>query len=380
METAIIGAGIGGLTTAIAFEQKGIDYQIFEKFSAVKKVGAGIWLAPNALQVYQKLGILDQISAKGITIKRITISKPDLSPILDNPQDSIVDRFGFSVVAIHRAELQKILLDQILAEKVKFGKAFQHFEYLENGKIKITFEDGTNHVSDHLIGADGIHSKVRKQLFPQSQIRYSGQTCWRGVAETQLPAEFDHRVYELWGKQIRFGISKISKHKYYWFAVALDKAMQKDEPDQLPNKLLSLFSDFNSNVAELIRSTPSDQISRNDITDLKLIPNWHDNKVCLIGDACHATTPNMGQGGAQAIEDAHTLSHLMAMHKSEKAFQEFERIRKPKVKFIVNQSWNTGKMAHWKYATGIRNTLFKLMPKKLIEKQMLNMYSIEKFS
>jgi len=380
MEIAIIGAGIGGLTTAIALEQKGIDYHIFERFTEVKKIGAGIWLAANALQVFKSLGLLEAIENKGNAINQITIGETDLTPIIENNQESIKAKFGFTVVAIHRAALQEILLDKIPKEKIHFGKSFKSYEIQSNQKIKFSFEDGTNHISDYLIGSDGINSYVRKQLFPHSQIRYSGQTCWRGVAETSLSSDFNHRVYELWGNQIRFGISKISENRYYWFAVALDKAMQKDEPNHLRNKLLSIFSTFDKNVSKLITSTPSDQISRNDISDLKHLSKWHNNKVCLIGDACHATTPNMGQGGAQAIEDAHVISHLLTKHEPEKAFQEFERIRKPKVKFIVNQSWNTGKMAHMKYGTRIRNSLFKLLPTKLIEKRMLDMYSIENFN
>lgn len=379
MKIAIIGAGIGGLTTAIALEQKKIAYQIFEKFPKMIEMGAGIWLAPNALQVYQYLDLLEEVKLKGNSIDRITIGKPDLSAISDNPQDAIKAKFGYSAIAIHRAALQRLLLNKIPKEKIHLGKSFASFENSANGKTNLFFGDGSTFEADYLIGADGINSSVRKQLFPESQQRYTGQTCWRGVANTQLDKEFDNRVYELWGNQIRFGLSRIADGKYYWFAVALDKPNQVDNQSKVQEKLLNMFKPFHPIVTQLIKTTPTSKVVRNDINDLQPLSNWYKNNVCLIGDAGHATTPNMGQGGAQAIEDAYYLSHFLANHASENVFQLFQQERQSKVNSIVKQSWTTGKMAHWKYGTSFRNLLLKSIPKKLLVKKMIDMYEIEKY-
>lgn len=104
----------------------------------------------------------------------------------DTHQDRIHEKFGYSTIAIHRAELQKNLAKKIPHEKLQLGKGFKYFEELSNGKIKVTFEDNSTTETDYLIGADGINSKIRKQLFPNSTTRYSGQTCWRGVANIDL--------------------------------------------------------------------------------------------------------------------------------------------------------------------------------------------------
>ncbi len=186
MMYTIIGAGIGGLTTALAFEKKGIEYQIFEKAAALNEVGAGIWLAPNALQVLQSLDVLDAVQLKGNSIDRITIGKQDLSPLSDSLQDTIKEKFGFTTVAIHRATLQKLLFDKIPKEKMFLNKGFHSFNELESGKLEVFFNDNSKTETNFLIGADGINSRVRKQLFPESRKRYSGQTCWRGVAEMEL--------------------------------------------------------------------------------------------------------------------------------------------------------------------------------------------------
>ncbi len=377
MKYSIIGAGIGGLTTALAFEKKGIDYHIFEKAPTLSEVGAGIWLAPNALQVLEHLDILKEIKDKGNSIDRITLGTANLNPLSDNFQDIIKKEFGYSTIAIHRAELQKLLFEKIPKEKISLNKGFQSFKKLKGHRIKIRFEDNSEVVTDFLIGADGINSKVRKQLFPQSRIRFSKQTCWRGIASIKLTEEFEHRGMELWGNQIRFGISKISKDKVYWFAVALDKPNQKDALDTVKQKLLKMFTNFHPLVSELITATPEINVLRNDINDLIPLKNWHKDSICLIGDAGHATTPNMGQGGAQAIEDAYYLSNLVQKNPNQNIFSQFQQKRQSKVNKIVQQSWTTGKMAHWKYGKNFRNFLLKNMPKKLLESKMIEMYQLK---
>ena len=376
MKYTIIGAGIGGLTTALAFQQKGIPYQIFEKAPKLNEVGAGIWLAPNALQVLESLGVLEDIKSNGNSIDRITLGKPDLSPLSDNPQDVVKDKFGYSTIAIHRARLQKLLFEKIPTEKIHLGKSFQSFRQLTSEKINITFADHSTTETDFLIGADGINSLVRKQLFPQSQTRYSGQTCWRGIADVELEEAFRHRGMELWGNQIRFGLSKITKGKVYWFAVALDKPNQKDDKEIVKDKLLNMFADFHPLVKKIITATPVDKMLRNDINDLKPMKNWHQDNICLIGDAGHATTPNMGQGAAQAIEDAYYLSRFIARQPDKNVFSLFEQKRRKKVDTIVKESWATGKMAHWKYGKSFRNFLLKNIPKSLMEKKMMEMYEL----
>ena len=378
MKYTIIGAGIGGLTTALAFEKKGIEYQIFERAAELNEVGAGIWLAPNALQVLERLDILEEVKLNGNSIDRITIGKQDLSPLSDSLQDTIKEKFGFTTVAIHRAKLQKLLFDKIPKDKMFLNKGFKSFKELDSGKIEVVFNDNSKTETQFLIGADGINSKVRKQLFPDSRKRYSGQTCWRGIVEMELDKDLSHRGFELWGNQIRFGISKIANNKVYWFAVVLSSPNGKDDKVLVKEKLLKMFAGFNPLVTKLIGLSSVANILRNDIYDLEPLLKWHKNNICLIGDAGHATTPNMGQGGAQAIEDAHYLSNLIVENSDENVFELFQQKRQKKVDLVVNQSWTTGKMAHWKYGKGLRNFLLKNVPKKIIEKKMIELYTIEK--
>ncbi|SFW15752.1 FAD-dependent monooxygenase [Cellulophaga fucicola] len=373
----IIGAGIGGLTTALAFEKLNIPYHLYEKAATINAIGAGIWLAPNALKVFEWLGILDQIKLAGNSIDRITIATSTLKTLTDSKQDDAKEQYGYSTVAIHRAELQKVLAKNVPTDKISWGKGLS--SYVENKEnITLTFLDGTTTKTDYLIAADGINSVIRKQLFPESEIRYSGQTCWRGVTSFSIGEEFNHRGLEMWGKETRFGISRLSKDKTSWFAVVKSKPFLTDNREILKEDLLARYADYTSIVKDLIANTDINAILRNDIIDLKPIKKWYSNRVCLLGDAGHATTPNMGQGGAQAIEDAYFLSKVIAENTTKDAFKEFQKVRYKKVSSIVNQSWLTGKVAHIGFGASIRNMVFKSMPKSMIDKKMHYIYTLDK--
>ncbi|WP_299886771.1 FAD-dependent monooxygenase [uncultured Lacinutrix sp.] len=371
----IIGAGIGGLTTALVFEKLNIEYQLFEKSSGPNAIGAGIWLAPNALQVMEFAGVLDEVINVGNVINRITLTNHKLDIITDSSQLPAKEKYGFSTVAIHRAKLQSVLIDALPKNKIHWNKTVKTIAQLDD-TISVTFEDNSKSESRYLIGADGIDSKVRSFIFPEAKIRYSGQTCWRGVMEEALPIEYQERGIEMWGQGIRFGMSQISKSKTYWFAVQKSKAFGKDDKRTLKKKLLNDYKAFHPLVNTIINNTNTETILRNDITDLKPIKHWHKGNICLIGDAAHATTPNMGQGGAQAIEDAYYLGRLIAENSNKNIFKAFYIKRYKKANAITSKSWLMGKIAHYNKAASIRNLLFKNIPKSVLDKTMHAVYEL----
>lgn len=376
---SIIGAGIGGLAIAVAFENAGIPYQVFEKAPELNEVGAGIWLAPNALKVLENLGVLAEVKAQGRSMKKAAVCKQDLTVLTSFSQNDLEGESARATIAIHRAKLQQILFKQIPSSKIHLGKGFESYRQIGTESIEVTFNDGSTTESNYLIGADGINSGVRHQLFPGAKKRYSGQTCWRGISHYPLEADFANLGLELWGNQVRFGLSGIDTNRVYWFAVALDTPDQKDDPLLVKEKLHEMFSEFHPLVNKIISATSTDQVVRNDIYDLAPLPHWYEDTICLIGDAAHATTPNMGQGGAQAIEDAYYLSNLITQHPEKNVFALFQQKREKKVKAIVKQSWTTGKMAHWKYGRGLRNMLFSNVPKAFMKKKLMELYEVEDF-
>ena len=368
MTIDIIGAGIGGLTTAIALKQKGLSVRVFEQAEHIKPVGAGIILANNAMQVYEKLGLQKEIEANGNPISSLKITKPNLKCLSKVDLTYFEEKSNIEIIAIHRGKLQQILLRKLKSSEVFLGRKLSKIEMRTNG-CQLEFTNGETLMSSMVLGADGLHSTVRNQLFPNNTIRNAKQICWRGIANYNLPEEFQHELNEAWGSLIRFGFVQIAPKKVYWYAL---QSFTKSAADFSVAHLIDYFLDYNDVVKEIIKSTNTSQIHKAEILDLKPTNKWFSNNICLLGDAAHATTPNLGQGACQAIEDAFVLSECLAKYDdTSKAFEEFQKLRIVKAHQVVKTSWTVGKIAHVKnpILAGLRNQILKLTPSSFSRKQ-----------
>lgn len=376
MKITIIGAGIGGLTTAIALQKKGFEVEIFEATSAFKKAGSGINLALNAMQVYKYLGIYDEIFKAGSYTNIMEVTDEKLKPLSLANLKPFEEKYNVKSVAIHRETLHQRLLDNLKETPIHLGKKLKSLKQT-NGKINLQFEDGTKHQTKILIGADGIHSKVRESIFNHKELRVANQICWRGITTIELPKKYQTKLTELWGKGKRFGFVAIGKNQYYWYALANYKKNYRKEYSIID--LEAFYSDFHPLIGQIIKSTPDSTILTNEMLDLKPIKTWHNKNVCLLGDSAHATTPNLGQGACQAIESALVLSNCLEEHKTTgKAFESYQNIRKYKAIKIVNTSWKIGKMAHLEnnFAIKLRNFILRIIPKKIVANQTSYIYKI----
>ncbi|WP_298486746.1 FAD-dependent monooxygenase [uncultured Maribacter sp.] len=379
---SIIGGGIGGLVTALSFDKLNIPYRLYERAESLKEVGAGIWLSPNALQVLEWINpkMLKEIQDAGNIFNRILVADHRLNPISDSSQSFVQEKFGYTTMAIHRGKLQQILYKYVAQEKIELNRTFKAYSKNKDKSLKINFTDGSFVNTNSIIGADGINSNVRKQLFPKSKIRYSGQTCWRGISDYNIENELASVGFTLWGKKLQFGVSKISEGKVYWFAVKLSEPNLIDDKERLKEELTNMFSEFHPLVNNLIVNTPENKIFRGDLSDLELLNKWNSINICLIGDAAHSMTPDLGQGGAQAIEDAYYLSNFIPQYDNlETAYYKFYNYRKPKIEKLVKQSRLTSKIAITnKFIEKIRNFILKKTPESYMKKQMIELYSLDK--
>ena len=357
MSVDIIGGGIGGLTTAIALQQKGIKSIVFEQAPEIKPVGAGIILASNAMQVYSKLGLHKLIIEYGRPVGRMNITDPSLKPISGVDLEFFEEKYGVGSVAIHRGVLQQILVDALRSGTLQLDYELEQIVPHEDG-FELHFNGQETVDAQYIIGADGLRSKVRAKFFPDCVIRDARQVCWRGVVDFQLPAYYKGELNEAWGRGKRFGFVEISSGKVYWYALCNKREQYKDKA------LTDIFSDFHPLVKEILAATATEQIHYTPLYDLQPMDTWHTDHMCLVGDAAHAATPNLGQGACQAIEDAFVLSAFLAKHRPEDAFREYKQNRISKAHYIVNTSWTLGKLAHWRnpLAVKFRNTIMKLTP------------------
>lgn len=360
MHIDIIGAGIGGLTTALAFEKKGISSRIFEQSPKIKPVGAGIILANNAMQVYKKLGLKETIEAHGNVISSLNITRANLQPLSEVDLTYFEQKHQTKNIAIHRGVLQGILIDHLKNTPIALNHRLSSLKKGDNDYL-LNFENGIQQSSSTIIGADGLNSVIRKEILPSKQIRNAPQVCWRGVTEFQLPQDFKNELNEAWGKTARFGFVQIAQNKVYWYAL---KSFKKNKNEFSVEELGLYFKDFAPLIQNIIRATPLENIHIAEISDLPPTRTWFKGNICLIGDAAHAATPNMGQGACQAIEDAYVLSECMGKYQTNEAFAAYQKLRLPKANQVVKTSWMIGKMAHVSnpFLMGLRNQILKSTP------------------
>jgi 2-polyprenyl-6-methoxyphenol hydroxylase-like FAD-dependent oxidoreductase len=375
---AIIGGGIGGLTTAIALLKQGHEVRVFEEADELREVGAGIWVPPNAMQVLDRLGLGSAVETAGVLLRRIEIRTEDGTVLQAIDLDPIRRRFGRSTVSIHRARLQQLLADRVPVERIVTGKRCVAVEEAGEG-LHIHFADATREEADIVIGADGLHSAVRRFVAPAARLRDAGQTTYRAISRygTTDPT----RSQELWGTKARFGISAIGATETYWWCAYDGRADDVEDPASTLRRLRRLAATFPEPMPSLLEHSQEGELIRAHLFDLRPMPRWWRGNVVLVGDAAHATTPNLGQGGAQAIEDAYVLAEALSANASEveQAFRAYERTRRPRADRVVAASWRIGKLAHVKSRAGraVRDAAVRLTPAWVTERQLHTLYELD---
>ncbi|MCH2193598.1 FAD-dependent monooxygenase [Kordia sp.] len=373
----IIGAGIGGLTTALALEQKGFQVVIYEQAKTIKPMGAGIMLASNAMKVYQNLGIDVQLILNANPLYSMNITDKNLNAFSKIDLQYFKHTYNLQSISIHRGKLQEILLQNLKTTEIHLHHTLDSLTKEIDG-YTLQFQNGQQIKSSIILAADGIYSNVRNVLFPNSKLRSMKQVCWRGVANFTLPKTYQNELNEAWGNGDRFAFVQLHENQMYWYAV---KSFTQHKDEFSTEDLSSYFSSYASIVQEIITTTPSQNIHETVIEDLQPISSWHDEFACLIGDAAHATTPNMGQGACQAIEDALVIANcLKECDTTEEAFRKYQKQRKATAHKVVKQSWHIGKISHWKHpvATFLRNGLLQIFPQKLNRIQLEKLFQLQK--
>lgn len=366
-QIAIIGGGIAGLTFARCLESENYELHIFEKKENFSEIGAAISVFPNALCVIDHLKLLPKILANAGIIQKIFL-KTNTGDILSKSEP----KYEYPTICMHRADLHKILLDDVKAN-LYTSYHLDSIVHLANNQIEITFDNGITKIFDAVIGADGIHSSVRKHVINDGKPIFRGYNIWRGVVKTDFEVGYGSETF---GKGQRFGIVPIKDGWYGWWATYNEDFMKGDEPETSKEKLLRLFGNWHKPVPQLIEQT--EVILKNSLVDRIPHKGWTKGNVTLLGDAAHPTTPNLGQGGCMAIEGAYILAQAISKYGlSEKAFSRYEALQFPRSKMIVDQSLSLGKMGQITNPIGIslRNLAFKAMPSNLAMKMVDKFFS-----
>jgi 2-polyprenyl-6-methoxyphenol hydroxylase-like FAD-dependent oxidoreductase len=335
----IAGGGIGGLAAAIALRRAGIDAEVIERSATLTEVGAGISLWPNANRVLRSWGLLGEVLRRGWVVT---------AGELRSPQGALLHRLELPpseepLVLLHRAELLAILADALPRWAVRTGATVEGFDTGER-EVSVDLGDAGRAGGALLVGADGLHSTIRRALLDDGEPLYRGYTVWRGVAPAGAVA-WD-ALTETIGRGARFGTIPIGGGRVAWWAAANEaRATDDGGPAERRAKLLDRFGGWHAPIPALLRATPAEEILKNDTMDRVPASRWGIGRVTLLGDAAHPTTPNLGQGGCMAIEDAAVLAEeLAATPDVPTALRRYEARRRPPTARIVRESLRYGRI------------------------------------
>jgi 2-polyprenyl-6-methoxyphenol hydroxylase-like FAD-dependent oxidoreductase len=344
---SIIGGGIGGLAAAAALQRQGIGVTIFERNPELREIGAGLTLWANGVQVLRHLGLADALTAVSAPLTHFECWSWRGKLLGSMRLDTLGRRVGAPSVGIHRADLLRLLAGAVDPGSVRLHAHCVGFKS-EPGHVISHFADGHEQQTDLLVGADGLHSVIREQLLGKQPPRYSGYTCWRGVALFEEQHVSPGISSETWGRGRRFGMLPIGNGQVFWYATLNCPAGEQDRPGEQKARLSRLFGGWRHPIEQLIDATAEGAILRNDIFDRRPVHHWGSGRVTLLGDAAHPPTPNLGQGACQALEDALVLGWCISEPREPvAALRAYEARRRKRSAAIIEQSALFGTIGQW---------------------------------
>jgi 2-polyprenyl-6-methoxyphenol hydroxylase-like FAD-dependent oxidoreductase len=373
----VIGAGIGGLTAALALRKAGFDVGVYEQSERIERVGAGISLQHNALSALAAIGLREEILAAGAPIESMVMSTARGSTLFSGSIAEITGNDRACGVGIHRADLQRVLYDAVGAGAIHLGRRCLGFELQDRSAIA-KLEGGAEE-ADLIVGADGIHSAIAAQLQGRGEPRSAGYSTFRGISATD-PGLERGRLSEVLGDSARLGAMFVDATRIYWFLTVTADPRASIPPEERRARAIALAAELPEIGRALIASTPEDEILYNAIVDRPFDPRWGEGRLTLLGDAAHAMTPNLGQGACQAIEDAAVLGACVQREPDvEAALRSYERIRRPRARWFVRESRRVGQIAQLEnpLLCWLRDTASALTPRSLILSRMRAMQTFE---
>lgn len=353
----IAGAGLGGLTAAIALAQRGFRVDVFEQAHVLAEVGAGLTVSRSAQSVLAELGLLDKVRQIASITSQMAFLHYRTGDLLVGARDESDGRWSADKSAggihIHRADMHRLLAGrfaELAPGHLHLGKRMAAFVQSAE-RVDVRFGDGTVVSGDYLVGADGVRSAVRDELWGDDAPRFTGQIAYRFMVPGPVAAPFmtaagraavyqgPGRVfnrYSLRGGDLVncVGITRSDE----WGADGWSTPAQTAE-------MLALYEGWHEDVIGLMRVAPADHLIKWALFDRKKLPGWRKGRVTLLGDAAHPMLPFLGLGAAMAIEDAMVLARALDQSPDEQGLDIYERVRRPRVRTIANLSRLQGELS-----------------------------------
>lgn len=343
----IVGGGIGGLTLANALRRKGLTPVVFERWDDPSGKGVHLWA--NATRALKRIGLLDRILPVS-NVEKFSEYRTASGKLLTRwAVAAYCEQIGAPSLGISRPDLLGALAEALPDDAVRRGANCTGFSMDETG-VTAHFADGGEERGDVLIGADGIHSIVRTQLWGRIAPAYSGETVWRAIIPFEHP-EKPAGVFEMHhGPGQRFLTYHVGGGKMLWLAAKNAPEGGRDAPGEAKERLLAMFKGWADPIPQIIAATEAAEFRRNDVCYLPDLKTWGAGRVTLLGDAAHAMTIDMGQGACIAIEDAYVLAEKLAVENDVNvALREYEAARQKRATRVAHTARRLGDLNRWEH-------------------------------
>jgi salicylate hydroxylase len=352
----IAGAGIGGLTAALALLEFGIDCDVYEQASELREIGAGLQLAPNGTRVLFALGLESSIRRDGVETgdKVIRLWSTGQTWSLFNPTIATpLERFGSPMYLMHRSDLHAMLVDAVRQRKpsaIHLNARGVDFDQ-DHSEVRLVLDDRQQILGDILIGADGLHSRIRQKLFGPATPRFTGIMAWRGLAPVdRLPSHLRQPLATQWlGPNGHVTCYPVHQGKLLNLVGEVERDDWQRESWVEPGshgECLKDFPGWHRDLLDIIDGI--DTLYKWALFLREPLPKWSVGRVSLLGDACHPMLPFLGQGANMAIEDGLVLARCLHKYASDPviALKHYEAARRERTTDIVNRSAHMAKTFH----------------------------------
>lgn len=351
MNVVIIGAGMGGLTTGIALKKFGHQVRIFEQTEKILPVGAAISLWSNGVKCLNFLGLTDKIAKLGGQMDDLAYVDGLTGDVMTQfSLLPLIEEVGQRPYPVARADLQNMLMDEFGRDQIYLGKKMVSLED-KTDSVEVHFADGSSTQADLLIGADGTHSLTRTYVLGQQvQRRYAGYVNWNGLVEISEDLAPAQQWTTYVGEGKRASLMPVADGKFYFFLDVPLPAGLDNNRDEYKKLLKQYFVDWCQPVQQLIERLDPQKTNRVEIHDIEPFTQFYKGRVVILGDAAHSTTPDIGQGGCQAMEDAIYLARSLQINTLglEDALRRYQNKRNERANELVLRARKRCDVTHMK--------------------------------
>jgi 2-polyprenyl-6-methoxyphenol hydroxylase-like FAD-dependent oxidoreductase len=369
----VIGAGPGGLCAALALRGVGYEPLVFERWRH-GEAGSGLTLWPNAFLALKYLGVAEEVSRASLGTEAIAMRTWDGKTLFRLACEDETANAEIQGAALLRSELIEVLVRRLGEDSIRYGRSCVGYRE-DQDRVTALFNDGSEKDGDLLVACDGIRSELRRKIGGPVNLRYAGYTVWRGVADFCVSRVGLTSI----GRGAQFGLFPMTRGRTYWFASA---NAREGGANAQPRKreLIDRFRLWHEPIADVIEATEESRIVCTDIYDHQPFKRWSAGRLTLLGDAAHPSTPTMGQGACQAIEDAVVLAECMKEFPDvPRALKLYESLRSKRTGSITVQSRRFGQMGCLtnRLVCWLRDQLIKNIPGSLRVRELRKLFEFD---